>query len=282
MPFANQCVEAGYSSLRDIPSVEADQCTVGTASLELRDPNTGAPIDLSDYSISSSSSGEVTEVRVVLKEMPEDSVVWAQIKADITDAESGQISFDYDEAVTDLGGIYTGDVQLWYDGHMRRALPFFFIVNHDLANHQGGQLTIAEIRMTLRDVDPEANYLLDALQFSRQEIALCMRRCIDYWNEVPPPVTTYKATNFPWRYHYSRGVAAQLLLMVAQWRLRNDLPYNAGGISIRNEAMWERYQTLGNALWAEWQRWVKDRKYNINVMGGFGYIGGYRREVYYR
>ena len=53
----------------------------------------------------------------------------------------------------------TAEVFMWQDGHLRRVHPFFFVVNPDLANHQGAQLTIAEIRMSMRDVDPSARLI---------------------------------------------------------------------------------------------------------------------------
>ena len=37
MAFSNTCLDSGYTTLRDIPSVEVDQCTVGEVSLQLRD-----------------------------------------------------------------------------------------------------------------------------------------------------------------------------------------------------------------------------------------------------
>jgi len=285
MPFANDCLQSGYSSLRDVPSVEVDQCTLGSSTLQLRDPNTGVPIDLTQYQPegSSSSSGDIDEIRVRIKELPEDHNVWAEMKAEIVDpATNGTITFDYNEHITRQGGIYTAEVQFWKNSHLRRVAPFFFIVNPDLASDDGAQLTIAEIRMSIRDIDPEGNFLLDQLEFSRQEIALCMRRCIDYWNEVPPPIAFYKPTNFPYRYHYSRAVVSQLYFMSAQHKLRNDLSYSAGGVTVQDTLNYTKYQEMADKLWAEWMQWVKDTKYNLNVMGAFAVLGGYRRYEYYR
>ena len=285
MPFSVTCLESGYSSLRDIPSVEVDQLTLGETTLSLRDPNTGEPVDLTPYAPegSSSSSGDVDEVRIRVKEMPEDILSWAEFKADIVaPPTAGIISFEYDETITRRGGIFTAEAQMWKNGHLRKVYQFFFIVTPDLESNVGETLTIAEIRMSMRDVDPEANFLIDQLEFSRQEIALCMRRCIDYWNESPPPVAYYKATNFPYRYHYSRAVISQLYFMSAQHKLRNDLNYSAGGVTVQDTLNYAKYQEMADKLWAEWMQWVKDTKYNINVMGGFVVLGGYRREAYYR
>jgi hypothetical protein len=285
MPFASTCLSSGYQTLRDVPSIEADQTTSGTAALKLVDPGTGLPIDLTDYASSSSSwsADNFTGIVVRMKEMPEDPSVWADIVADISGTpDEGNITFDYDEDTTELGGIYTAEAQLWLSGSLRRTLPFFFIVNHNLTNHEGGQLTIAEIRMTLRDCDPEMNFLTDQLAFTRQEYALAMRRCIDYWNESLPPVGTYTTTNFPYRYHYSRGVISQLYFLAGQHMMRNELDYSAGGVSVKDTDHWKNFEAIGAKLWEEWKTWVRDVKYNINVMGGIVFLGGYRQSYYSR
>jgi len=285
MPFANDCLSSGYETQRDVPSVEVDQCTLGSASLQLIDPHTGAPIDLTNYTPSSSSSAgqeDFTGLQIVMKELPEDSRRWATLVATSDAPAEGQIAFDYDEQVTIQGGMLTAEVFMWQDGHLRRVHPFFFVINPDLANHQGAQLTIAEIRMSMRDVDPAGNFLIDQLEFTRNEIALCMRRCIDYWNETPPPVSRYTPANFPWRYSYSLAVAAQLYRMAASNKMRNDLPYSAGGVTVQDTVKWKNYQALSDKLWEDWMRWVRDTKYNQNCMGAFQVLGGYNREAFYR
>lgn len=284
MPFANDCLSSGYNTVRDVPEVEVDQKTVGEAELTLYDPATGVVIDLTPYDPESSSSGELlTGLKCVIRELPEDSVNWAEPDVTVLDATGGSVSIDYDEDVTNRGGIYIAEIQLWSGGHMRRALPFYFIVNPDLARtSSGATLTIAEIRMTMRDTDPEGNFLLDEIEFKTNEIAMCMRKCIDYWNEVPPPVGCYKPTNFPYRFFYSRAVMAQLYFIAAQHMMRNDLNYSAGGVTVEDTLRWKSYQAIGDNLWKEWQQWVKDKKYGLNIMGGFVHLGGYRRGSYYR
>jgi hypothetical protein len=64
--------------------------------------------------------------------------------------------------------------------------------------------------------------------------------------------------------------------------MRNDLDYNAGGVTVQDTLRWKSYMAISEQLWNEWKQWVKDVKYNLNVMGGFVVLGGYRRESYYR
>ena len=288
MPFANDCVQQGYRSLRDIKSVEVEQETSGSVDFTMRNPQTGEPIDLEAYGIqeSSSSSGVFNGVKVVMKEMPEDAAYWNEIDAEIKTASAGVITIPYDDHDTRRAGISTAQAEIWEDGVLRRFIPLFFIINpsmtHDPAD-RGLTLGIAEIRMTLRDTDPEGNFLLEELNFTRSEIALCIRRCIDYWNETLPPVTVYKPTNFPWRYHLSKGVAALLHQMAANHKMRNDLPYKAGGVTVQDTIKFTQYLDFYKLYWGEWIQWVKDKKYQINISGGLLMLGsGYGRWNFYR
>lgn len=290
MTFANNCLDSGYTTLKDVPGVEVDQCTEGTVSMTLHDPSTAHEIDLTAYGIyndsSSSSSGDFTGVKVVIKEMPESQTVWATIEATVVDAVNGAITWDYSGNTVVRAGIFTAETQIWQDGVRRRVLPFFFIVNPSLAgvaSNSRQMLSIAEIRMTLRDSDAAANFLIDELDFKTNEIALMIRRCVDYWNEQPPPVGTYTAASFPWRYNLSLGVAAQLHKMASVHKMRNDLDYNAGGITVQDTKNWQTYAAVGDQLWSQWVDWVRHKKYQLNVEGAFATLrSGYAYGYFYR
>ena len=289
MPFATTCIDSGYTTLRDVPEVTIDQCTDGTFQLTLRDP-TGGAIDLTQYGIvdhsSSSSQAEFTGVRVVIKEMPADANAWATQVAEVIDAENGVVEVDYTSARISLRcGIFVAEAQIWEDGIMKKLYPFFLIVNPSLSAHPAHDeqaLSIIEIRMSLRDVDPESNFLIDELDFKTNEIALMIRRCIDFWNEQPPPVAVYKATNFPYRYHLSVGVIGLLHQMASAHKMRNNLDYSAGGVTVADTIKWQQYSDLGDKYWLQWAQWVKDKKYQLNIEGAFatlhsGYQWGYYR-----
>lgn len=284
MPFANDCVDSGYRSLRDVKSVDVGQGTTGESAFIILDPRTGAALDLTEYGITdslSSSSTAYTGVKITMKELPEDTSLWNTIDAEIVSASEGKINIPYDDEDTRRAGIFTAQAEIWEQGAMRRIIPLFYIVNpsvtHDAAD-RGLTLSIAEIRMTLRDTDPEGNFLLEQLDFTRSEIALCIRRCIDYWNEVLPPIGSYKPTNFPWRYHLSKGVAALLHQMAANHKMRNDLPYSAGGVTIKDTVKFQQYLEFYKLYWSEWISWVKDKKIQINISGGFATLtSGYMR-----
>ena len=291
MPFANDCLDAGYSTLRDVPEVTIDQCAVGSAQLILRWPN-GNVIDLTQFDIynsssSSSSSSFVDGVRIRVKEMPESQGVWAHQDAEIIDAKNGVVSFDYSRAnnFTRRAGIFTAEAQIWQDGAIRKIYPFFLIVNPSLSGASGDSnqaLSVAEIRMTMRDSDAASNFLLDELDFKTNEIALMVRRAVDYWNETLPPVSIHTASNFPYRYHLSLGVVGLLHQMASIHKMRNNLDYNAGGITVADTIKWQQYDNIGNRLWDEYRTWVRNKKIQINIDGGFAQLNsGYQRMFYY-
>jgi len=289
MPFNQTCTAAGYTTLRDVPEITIDQRAVGTARLVLRWPN-GSVIDLTKFDIidsssASSSSALVDGIRVVVKEMPGDNVVWASQDADVIDADEGVIEFDYSptDKFSSRAGIFTAEAQVVQDSLTRKIYPFFLVVNPSLSGQSqdsNQMLSVAEIRMTLRDVDPESNFLLDELDFKTNEIALMIRRAIDYWNETPPPVGSYKATNFPYRYHLSLGVIGQLHQMASVHKMRNNLDYSAGGVTVEDTLKWQQYETIGTRYWDEYRKWVRQMKYQKNIEGGFAHLqSGYNRQL---
>lgn len=291
MPFANNCVDAGYSTLRDVPEVTIDQCAEGSAELTLRQPN-GNVIDLTQYGIvdtsDTSSSSPVSDgVMIYVKEMPQDQLLWAQQEADIVDAGAGVVSFDYSPTnkFTRRAGIFTAEAQILENGVVRKVYPFFLIVNPALtgASEDSNQmLSVAEIRMSLRDTDPESNFLLDELDFKTNEIALMIRRAIDYWNEIPPPIQTYKATNFPFRYHLSLGVIGLLHQTASIHKMRNNLDYSAGGVTVADTIKWQQYENIGTRMWDEYRTWVRNKKIELNIQGGYMQLNsGYQRQFYY-
>ena len=290
MAFSNTCLDAGYSTLRDVPEVTLDQCATGSARLTLRWPN-GQPIDLTQFDIvdsssTSSSSPLVDGVLIVIKEMPQDHQIWAEGEADVIDAQAGLVEFDYSPvAVTKRSGVFTAEAQIWEDGVIRKIYPFFLIINPSLsggASDSNQTLSIAEIRMTLRDVDPESNFLLDELDFKTNEIALMIRRAVDYWNEIPPPLGSYKTTNFPWRYHLSIGVIGLLHQTASIYKMRNNLDYSAGGVTVADTIKWQQYENIGTRMWDTYREWVRNKKIQLNIEGGYLQLGsGYRREDFY-
>lgn len=284
MPFANDCLESGYQSLRDVPELTLDQCTEGTLRFTINDPRTGSAIDLTQYGLqsdsssSSSSGAEFTGLKLIMKEMPWSKLIWQEKALDIIDAAGGVAELVYDtNKITRRSGVWTAEIQIIENGIIRRILPYFVIINPTLTGARQDSrstLSIAEIRMTIRDTSPAGNFLIDELDFKENEIALAIRRCIDYWNEARPPVmTNMTPVSFPWRYHLSLGVVGELHHYAAINKMRNDLPYSAAGVSVQDTVRWERYKMIGDEYTAQWRQWVKEKKYEININGAFRTMG---------
>ena len=131
-------------------------------------------------------------------------------------------------------------------------------------------LTDMDIRIWLRDVDPEANVLLDDLEFSAEEIRTAQTLTVDYWNETPPAIQGYNYDKFPYRFALLRGTAANLLFIAANRFRRNEAQYNAGGLQFNSEAKHQQYDAAGSRLWEEYKQWVRMKKRELNSNLGWG------------
>lgn len=133
-------------------------------------------------------------------------------------------------------------------------------------------LTDIDIRIWLRDNNPEANLLLDDYEFAPEEIRSAMTLAVDYWNDMPPFIGTYDYDRFPWRSRLLCGTAANLLFMAAHRFRRNALHYTAGGMTIADQEKYEQYDAAGGRLWAEYKEWVAIHKRALNAERGWGLL----------
>jgi|LakMenE18May11ns_1017448.scaffolds.fasta_scaffold9648270_2 hypothetical protein len=133
-------------------------------------------------------------------------------------------------------------------------------------------LTDLDVRIWLRDNDPNANLLLADYEFSPEEIRTAMTLAADYWNEQPPNIGCYDYTHFPWRSNLLKGTSANLLFIAAHRFRRNALKYNAGGLSVGDQDKHKEYDEAGARLWEEFKVWVAQMKRAINIERGFAVI----------
>jgi hypothetical protein len=66
-----------------------------------------------------------------------------------------------------------------------------------------GYLSDLDIRIWMRDNDPDANLLIDDYEFSPEEIRTATTLAVDYWNEQPPQLRGYDVRGV--RVDYIRG-----------------------------------------------------------------------------
>lgn len=139
-----------------------------------------------------------------------------------------------------------------------------------------GYLTDMDVRLFLRDKDPELNYLLDDYEFTPEELRTAMTLAVDKWNESPPVLTThmYTTLSFPFRYHLLLGTAANLMYMAGMRYRRNSLTYNIPGGQVADQEKYQQYDAAGQRLSQEYTDWVKIMKRSINIECGFGIVDG--------
>lgn len=130
-------------------------------------------------------------------------------------------------------------------------------------------LTDLDVRIWLRDNDPEANLLLSDFEFEPEEIRTAMTLTVDYWNDQPPYIRTYDYDKFPWRSQLLEGTAGNLLYIAANRYRRNALQYNAGGLSIQDQEKYQQYDQAGQRLFEAYKAWVVLNKRSLNAEQGF-------------
>ena len=133
-------------------------------------------------------------------------------------------------------------------------------------------LTEVDVRIWLRDNDPDANVLLDDFEFSSEEIRSALTHTADYWNETVLSGGHYDYDKFPWRFHLLQGAAANLLFMAAHRYRRNSLNYSAGGVTVDDQNKYQQYDAAGARLWDEYKKWVSDMQKSINLENAWGLV----------
>lgn len=174
-------------------------------------------------------------------------------------------------------GLYLAEVALISEGSLKHAYPLYVEVSPSLTWRQetAGPLTIAEVRLWLRDNSPEDNFLLDEVEFKDTEIMAAIRRGVDMWNSEPPMMArhTYNATNFPFRSAWIDITIAFLKQIAYHWYLRNHLPYAAGGLQVDDKGKWQVYMAEAEEGKQHYLRWLKDTKRQLNANQAFGRVG---------
>lgn len=132
-------------------------------------------------------------------------------------------------------------------------------------------MTDMEVRIFLRDNDPNANLLLDDFEFSPEEIRTAMNITVDRWNDTPPDIYRMDYDEFPYRSILLLGVAANLLAMAAHRYRRNSLAINAGGTSVNDQDKAREYDAAADRLRAEYLQAIRTKKRELNCGLGWGW-----------
>ena len=131
-------------------------------------------------------------------------------------------------------------------------------------------LTEVDIRIFIRDYDPELNLLLDDYEFTHEEIRLATSLVVDRWNETPPSVGVYTEDTFPFRYHLLLGTCANLMTMAAFRYRRNELTYQIPGGAINDQNKGKAYDAAAAKMAAGFTDWMMRKKVELNMNQGWG------------
>lgn len=283
-PISNVNGAPVYGRMRAV-NVTQGQCAAVDWQLHDKD---GKPVNLESCGLTDGSQSVAdAELKVVMRLKEQLSLgnqrPPLEVEAAIVDASEGRVRAELTKGMTDLPGIYYGEMALVSTQAEAAGQPcvifsntFSVIVNRGTFGPQGqegGAPSIAEIRLHLRDSAPGESYLLDNLMFDDAEIALAITRPIMYWNETPPPLgDNFTTQNFPFRYHWLEGICANLFMMVAEQFRRNDFQYAAAGLQINDQNKSQAYEQAGQARWQAYREWVRTTKAAINLESCYGEV----------
>lgn len=272
----------------EITTLRFSQGTIQDAEFDVKDLN-GDPIDLTKLGVpdptvtcegsSSSSFAQADNIlcpRIFIRESFTANTILVDKQGEITQDNPGRVRFVLNETDLKFAGMYTAEVIFERGGRRVHAMPLFIGIEPSASSLLAAlspALTISWIRMMLRDTCPEANFLLDEVEFSDTEIAFALRHPIDEWNETPPPVNEiFTPKTFPFRNFHSRAAIGELLILAGSWYMRNHLSYSAAGVSVNDRDKAQAYLSLGERYRSEWKEWVLNKKIELNVERGFAQL----------
>lgn len=132
-------------------------------------------------------------------------------------------------------------------------------------------MTDMEVRIFLRDTDPEANILLDDLEFTPEEMRTAMNITVDRWNDMPPDICRLDYDAFPYRSILLMGVASNLLAMAAHRYRRNSIAISGGGTSVSDQDKAREYDAASARLRDEYLHAMRVKKRELNTNLGWGW-----------
>jgi len=259
MPLPANLVDAYPSSGADTPVLKFTQGSAGTAGVALADQ--GSP-----WTIPAAHT-----VTLLIAEAA--NKVTHTVLGTIVNAEEGLVTFALTAAQLSAAGLWLGEIVVRNaEGAPVKNFACYVEVTPTLAMASANApLTIAEIRIAVRDRVPEDNALLNSLEFADAEILACIRKPVDWWNSmVPEGLPTYTCNNFPYRYPWLNAVIGELLRLVSHNLKRNQYALQGKGIAADDKARADFYVQRSEQLLQEWQLWAGAKMRQINVSGWYG------------
>jgi len=134
-------------------------------------------------------------------------------------------------------------------------------------------LTISDMRKFLKD-KKELNVLLDAVQFTDDDIDNAIDFVVADFNETPP-FSALSRGAFPFINTLKLGAAAQLLYSASNLDLRNELQYSAGGLTVNDDGKSSQFLALATRYDEMYESKKRVQKNAMNLDNGWGSSGYY-------
>jgi hypothetical protein len=280
MPFPDICVDDRECCPNEIPTLCFQQQTKGSQSVQIRDKEC-RPITLNT---------STNRVCFVARDTWNTDKTQINKDAEIVDPEEGIVQLTLLPEDLQKAGIWLGEFIVYEIepeessssgmpeesstvSEEAEAIPCFRFkvylqAEENLTNNDFSTtgLTIAEVRLAIRDRCAEDNFLLDNVEFSNTEIAWALRRPVDFWNEHPPPIPPmYTPATFPYRYNWMNGVIAELLSIASHNYERNRLQYAAANLSVDDKDKSAYYRQQSERYRQLYEQWVLRAKKALNM-----------------
>jgi len=262
MPLPANLVDAYPTTGADLPVLKVTQGTPQDVQAVLRD------LDGTVWEIPADHT-----VRLVAAETRGAGAATIIVDGSVVTAAEGIVKFSFTAAKLTVPGIWLGEIIVSNTSAVPvKNFACYLEITPTLATAQTwAPVTIAEVRMAMRDRVPGDNFLLDAVEFSDAEIMACLRKPVDWWNStVPAGLPTYTYTTFPYRYQWLNGTVGELLRLISYNLKRNQLAMQGQGVNIDDKAKGDFYVQRGEQLIGEWQQWAFNKIRQINIDGWFG------------
>lgn len=198
---------------------------------------------------------------------------YTEIDCTVVRPDFGEIEVYIPANIMSESGLHLACIQVYnIDGKLIYQAPRYLEINPKFTS-TSRPVTVAEVRFAIRDY-PEYNTLLNDVEFSDNEIAYCITKPVDIWNSMLPDVGTYESNNFPWHDVHLNATIGELLKIGSHHYNRNQLGYSSGGLSVDDKSKGPLYLQLAEQESQKFRMFCQERKFEINVMGGFGYLSG--------
>lgn len=238
-----------------------------------------APVDLTTFGFTTlPNAGQTTsQIQLRMRESisgPETPL--QQTDVTVLDPLSGSVEVLLPSNVTVNPGVYDGEFGVYnLAGNLAMTNKVVAWVDRGMFGQQNGGLpALDEVRLATQDVDPEGNLLIHAFENDLADICFAAISAVRIWNESQPPIElTYTTNDYPYTQQWLTGIVGLLYSVRAKAFLRNQLPYQAAGVSVDDQNKWQQYLQVSQQMLEEYKDWVKRKKTQINCEGAITSLG---------